>query len=67
MAVMGTTPSLATGHLLRPRWQDVGSVPTSDFQQTMLGVLIFFTALAVVIYGFRMHVRIKTKQVGIGM
>ena len=52
--------------LLQARWQDVGTIPTTRFQQTMLAVMYLVAAVAYLTYGLRMYSRISSKQTGLG-
>lgn len=51
---------------LQARWQDVGTIPTTQFQQAMLAVMYLVAAVAYLTYGLRMYSRISSKQTGLG-
>ncbi|KAG6361656.1 hypothetical protein INS49_009883 [Diaporthe citri] len=50
---------------LQTRWQDVSTIPTTHFQQTMLAVMYLVAAVAYLTYGLRMYSRISSKQTGL--
>lgn len=47
-------------------WQDVSTIPTTQFQQSMLAVMYLVAAVAYLTYGLRMYSRISSKQTGLG-
>lgn len=51
---------------LQTRWQDVSTIPTTQFQRTMLAVMYLVAAIAYLTYGLRMYGRISSKQTGLG-
>lgn len=53
-------------HLLRARWQDAYSIPTTPFQQSMLAIIGIVAALAFILYVLRMYARAMQKQLGLG-
>lgn len=56
----------AADQVLEARWDSVMDLPTSPFQQMLLGVTISLTGLAMIIYICRLYTRISIQQVGLG-
>ncbi|KAL1875873.1 hypothetical protein Daus18300_003064 [Diaporthe australafricana] len=51
-------------HAIYARWQSVSNMPSTQFQRTMLAVLIFWTLFALAAYCLRMYSRVRNKQLG---
>lgn len=54
-------------HLLVSRWEGVSKLPTTPFQQTILGVTVSLTVLCFLMFLMRLYSRLLTKQYGLGM
>lgn len=51
---------------LRTQWHDAQSLPSTPFQQSMLGVIYIVFAFAFLSYCLRMQSKIVQKQLGLG-
>lgn len=50
-----------------PPYPDVTKIPTPPLQQAAIGITFGFPALALVVFGMRTYIRVKTRIWGLGM
>lgn len=53
-------------HTLEPRWENVSDLPTTPFQQTLLGTTTGLTAIALAVYSCRLYIRANSRHLGLG-